>query len=155
MKTEKDNASDTSQKGRHKTSLRIPLHEVDLGQGVYHGNYFHLFDLARDSFWRDLGHPYRTLMDQRLHLTIVELSCSYKNALHYDDIIEIHTGVEWLRSRSLAMRQTIYRSDGKESPTLCAEAVFNMVCIRFSGQPTLIPTELAELLKVSGIASRG
>ena len=31
----------------HKTELRAPVFEVDLGQAVYHGNYFHVFELAR------------------------------------------------------------------------------------------------------------
>ena len=131
----------------HKTSLRVPLFEVDLGQAVYHGNYFHLFELGREAFLRDLGHPYRRFMEQQLHLTIVEASCSYRRPLHYDELIEVHTGVKWWRSRSLAFSQAIYRSTEEEGAVLCTEAILNMVCVRFTGQPTTLPREFVDLLK--------
>jgi acyl-CoA thioesterase FadM len=42
----------------HTTRLRVPLFEVDLGQVVYHWNYFHLFESAREDFLRTIGFPY-------------------------------------------------------------------------------------------------
>ena len=91
----------------HKSRFLVPLYEVDLGQGVYHGNYFHFFELAREAFLRELGYPYRRFMDQQMHLTVVESTCSYRRSLHYDDAIEIHTAIDWWRTRSLAFSQAI------------------------------------------------
>lgn len=131
----------------HSTSLRIPLFEVDLGQAVYHGNYFHLFELGRESFLRNLGYPYKRFMDQSLHLTIVELTCHYRKSLRYDDSIEVRSAVRWWRSRSLAFEQTITRAGTTGEPELCAQATLNMVCVRFTGQPTVIPKDFLELLQ--------
>ena len=131
----------------HKTRLRVPLFEVDLGQAVYHGNYYHLFELGREAFLRDLGYPYRRFMDQQLHLSIVEASCSYRRPLLYDDLIEVHTGVNWWRTRSLAFSQAIYRDDGEDDLVLCTKATLNMVCVRFTGQATVIPAEFVDVLK--------
>jgi acyl-CoA thioester hydrolase len=131
----------------HKTQLRVPLFEVDLGQAVYHGNYYHLFELGREAFLRDLGYSYRRFMDQQLHLSIVEASCTYRRPLHYDDLIEVHTGVNWWRTRSLAFSQAIYRDDGEEELALCTKATLNMVCVRFTGQATVIPVEFVDILK--------
>jgi acyl-CoA thioester hydrolase len=139
---------DESARNLYKTQLRVPLFEVDLGQAVYHGNYFHLFELGREAFLRDLGYPYRRFMDQQLHLSIVEASCSYRRPLHYDDLIEVHTGVIWWRTRSLAFTQAIYRDDGEDESVLCTKATLNMVCVRFTGQATVIPMEFVELLKI-------
>ena len=133
----------------HKTQLRVPLFEVDLGQAVYHGNYFHLFELGREAFLRDLGYPYHRFMDQQLHLAIVEASCSYRRPLHYDEMIEIHTGVKWWRRRSLALSQAIYRSEGVEGWVLCTKVTLNMVCVRFTGQATVLPIEFVDILKRS------
>ena len=133
--------------GKHRTELRVPLFEVDLGQAVYHGNYFHLFELARESFLRDLDYPYRRFMDQQLHLTVVEAVCAYRKGLHYDDLIEIHSGVAWWRSRSLAFAQSIHRAEQSGNLLLCTEATFNMVCVRFSGQPTTLPEEFVQRLQ--------
>jgi acyl-CoA thioester hydrolase len=140
-------SEDESSRVRHRTPLRVPLFEVDLGQAVYHGNYFHLLELGREAFLRDLGYPYRRFMDQQLHLTIVEASCSYRRPLLYDDLIEVQTGVDWWRSRSLAFAQAIYRNEEPGGPVLCTKATLNMVCVRFTGQPTVLPADFVSILK--------
>ena len=139
--------SDISKENIHKTLLRVPLYEVDLGHAVYHGNYYHLFELAREEFLRDLGHPYRRFMENQLHLTVVETSCLYRRSLRYDESIEVHTSIKWWRSRSLCFSQSIYRDENEKGLILCTEATLNMVCVRFTGQPTTLPAEFVELLK--------
>jgi YbgC/YbaW family acyl-CoA thioester hydrolase len=138
---------DQAPKVWHKTGLRVPLYEVDLGHAVYHGNYFHLLELAREGFLRDLGYPYRRFMDEQLHLTVVEASCSYRRSLQYDDLIEVNTGVLWWRRRSIAFAQIIYRDEGEHGPVLCTRATLNMVCVRFTGQATTLPADFVARLK--------
>ena len=139
------NPADDSALARHITRSRVPLFEVDLGQGVYHGNYFHLLESAREDFLRHIGHPYRRFMDRQMHLAVAEASCTYRKSLHYDDEIEIHTSIPWRRSRSLAFSQIIYRlsPDGAE---ICTRAELKMVCVKFSGQATVVPPEFFELV---------
>jgi acyl-CoA thioester hydrolase len=139
----------------HATSLRIPFFEVDAGQAVYHGNYYHIFELAREDFLRKISFPYREFIKLQLHLTIVESRCKYRKPLRYDDEIEIHTGITSLGRRGISFSQSIYKrpenSPGSEikdrSLELCTEMQINMVCIRFSGQPTLLPEEFLNALK--------
>lgn len=145
----------------HISSLRVPLFEVDLGQAVYHGNYFHLFELAREEFLREIGFPYRRFMDLQMHLTVVESTCTYRKPVHYDDLLEIHTGISYLRRRSLAFSQLIFREDREREnrnisdrqelksaeKQLCTQALLNMVCVRFSGRPTLFPEEFIEAVR--------
>jgi acyl-CoA thioester hydrolase len=142
-----DKSNDQYPKVWHETRLRVPLFEIDLGQAVYHGNYYHLFELGREDFLRSLGYPYRQFMDQQLHLAIVEASCSYRRPVRYDDLIEVHTGVNWWRSRSLALSHMIYRHEGEAELKLCTKATLNMVCVRFSGQPAILPIDFVDLLK--------
>ncbi|MHC1742689.1 MAG: acyl-CoA thioesterase [Syntrophobacteraceae bacterium] len=132
----------------HTTSLRVPLYEVDLGQAVYHGNYFHLLELGRELYLRSVGYPYKRFMEQSLHLTIVELTCNYRRSLRYDDAIEVRSAVSWWKSRSLAFEQEIHRSGASGELELCFKATLNMVCVRFSGQPTVIPKDFLDLLKL-------
>ena len=148
-------AQTSSAVGYHTTSLRIPFFEVDAGQGVYHGNYYHIFELAREDFLREINFPYREFMNRQLHLTIVESRCKYRKALRYDDEIEIHTAITSLGRRSVSFSQLIYKraeSSSKremKSPTLelCTEVQLSMVCIRFTGQPTLLPEDFIKALK--------
>jgi YbgC/YbaW family acyl-CoA thioester hydrolase len=103
-------------------------------------------EVAREGFLRDFGHPYKCFMEQQLHLTIVEATCSYRRAVHYDDLIDVHTGILWWRRRSLAFGQYLFRVE-KDKKTLCTRAVLNMVCVRFNGKPTTLPTGFVDLLK--------
>jgi acyl-CoA thioester hydrolase len=139
----------------HTTSLRVPFFEVDMGQAVYHGNYYHFFEMARVDWMSKTGFPYREFLNRELHLTIIESRCKYRKALHYDDQIEIHTAVTSLSRRSLSFSQLIYRqadasvnheTDDPEFE-LCTEAQLNVICIRFTGQPTVLPEDFRLAVK--------
>jgi acyl-CoA thioester hydrolase len=134
----------------HITRLRVPLFEVDMGQAVYHGNYYHLFELARTDMLRKTGFTYRELVNRQLHLSIVESRCKYRKALRYDDEIEIHTGITALGSRGLSFSQLIYRlaedrparrTKSRPELELCTEAELDMLCVSVSGQVTLLPDD--------------
>lgn len=133
----------------HITSLRVPFFEVDMGQAVYHGNYYHFFELGREDFLRKTGFPYREFLNRQLHLTIVESRCKYRKSLRYDDEIEIHTGITSLRRRNLSFSQLMYRpaqaSANRETKSseleLCTETQLNMICLRFTGQATYLPED--------------
>jgi acyl-CoA thioester hydrolase len=134
----------------HITSLRVPFFELDMGQAVYHGNYYHMFELAREDLLRKAGFPYREFINRQLHLSVVESRCKYRKSLHYDDRIEIHTGIAMMNSRSLTFSQLVYRlagapviSEEESDPglELCTEAQLRMICVRFTGLPTLLPED--------------
>ncbi|MEJ5347265.1 MAG: thioesterase family protein [Desulfosoma sp.] len=124
-------------------SLRVPLFEVDLGQGVYHGSYFHLFELGREAFLRALQYPYSRLMAQGLHLTVAALECRYVQSLHYDDLIEVQTAVSRLGRRSLSLVHRIQRLTMEQSLETTTEAVMHFVCVR-EGVPEPLPVELSD-----------
>lgn len=114
----------------HKTTIRVPLYEIDIGGGVYHGNYFHIFEIARDDFFRHLGFPYRRLMDEYgMHLTVAQLTCAYFFPLHYDNVVTVSTGVEELRSRSMVVIQRIDREEPDGTVLPCVQAIFALVCV--------------------------
>ena len=129
---------------KHRYLYRIPLYEIDLGNALYHGNYFHLFEIARDDFWRSIGFPYSRIMEGRMHLTIVESHCRYRKPLCYDEEVQITTSVNKIGSRSIILHQEIIRPEKEE---LCTEATINMVCVTFEGKPTLLPDDFKRLLK--------
>jgi len=114
----------------HRTVLRVPLYEIDIGGGVYHGNYFHFFEIARDDFFRHLGFPYKRLMDEyRMHLTVAQLTCAYFAPLNYDDVVTVATGIEEIRSRSILVIQRIDKEGADGAVIPCVQAIFALVCI--------------------------
>ncbi len=145
----------------HKTILRVPLYEVDVGGGVYHGNYFHLFEVGRDDLFRSLGFPYRRLMDGGMHLTVAQLSCAYFKALHYDEEVSVVTGIRELRSRSIHVIQRIDRmgesgDNGEVGDAVpCVQAEFALVCVGAGNRVLSLPGEFRQALErwLSGVAS--
>ena len=137
----------------HITNLRVPLFDVDLGQALYHGNYYHLFELGREDMLRKTGFPYREFMNRQLHLSVIDAHCKYRKFLRYDDQIELHTGITALGRRSLSFSHLIYRpveasADGEpKGLELCTECRIAMVCVHFTGGATLLPDEFREAVE--------
>lgn len=127
----------------HHFSYRIPLYEIDMGQAVYHGNYFHFFELAREACLRDLGFGYPELVARQIHLAVVESHCHYRQPVRYDDQIDIYTTITSLKSRSVQFHQKLFFSTtGK----LATEARITTVSISFAGKPIPLPPELRQRL---------
>jgi acyl-CoA thioester hydrolase len=139
----------------HITSLRVPLFEIDLGQALYHGNYYHLFELGREDMLRSLGFPYREFMNRQLHLAVVEARCKYRKPVRYDDQLAVHTAITRLGARSLSFSQLLYRpvqpsgNDQSNGPgrELCTECRLDMVCVQFTGRPCLLPEDFRQAVE--------
>ncbi len=127
----------------HRFAYRVPLYEIDMGQAVYHGNYFHFFELAREALLRDLGFGYPELVARQMHLAVVEAHLRYRQPVRYDDQIEIYTTVTALKSRSIHFHQQLFRCT---PGTLATELRLATVSINFEGKPVPLPAELKERL---------
>ncbi|OPX20906.1 MAG: hypothetical protein BZ151_01585 [Desulfobacca sp. 4484_104] len=128
----------------HRFAYRIPLYETDMGQAVYHGNYFHFFELAREACLREIGFPYPRLVAQKLHLAIVEAHCCYRQSLTYNEEIEIISTILQIKSRSLKFRQQLVKS---ASGQLATDIHLTMVCINADGKPVALPPEFRAQLE--------
>ena len=115
-----------------------------MGQAVYHGNYFHFFELAREALLRDLGFGYPDLVARQMHLAIVEVHCHYRQPVRYDDQIEIYTTIAGLKSRSIQFHQQLFLSaTGK----LATEIRLTTISINFAGKPIPLPPELRQRIE--------
>jgi acyl-CoA thioester hydrolase len=128
----------------HHLSHRVPLYEIDMGQAVYHGNYFHFFEMAREALLRDLGFGYPELVAQQIHLAVVEAQCHYRQPVRYDDVIDIYTCIANLKSRSVQFHQQIFLPAATKPAT---EAIITTVSISFAGKPVPLPPELKQKLE--------
>ncbi len=127
----------------HRFSWRVPLYEIDMGQAVYHGNYYHFFEMAREALLHQRGFGYPELVARQMHLAVVEAHCRYRQPVRYDDEIEIYTTVTAMRSRSLSFHQRLFlAAPGK----LATELHLTTVCISFAGKPLPLPEELRRCL---------
>ncbi len=61
----------------------IRFSEVDSMQYVWHGNYAHYFEDAREAFGKKYGIGYNTIYSHGCYAPLVELTFNYKRAMHY------------------------------------------------------------------------
>ena len=93
----------TKRMRRFTTRTRARYAETDATGIVYYNSYFVYFELGRVEMFRELGLPY----DGRL--PIVETSCRYRASAQFDDVLEIQTVVEELRTRSFRTSCQVFR----------------------------------------------
>ncbi len=127
----------------HRFCWQVPLYEIDMGQAVYHGNYYHFFEMAREALLREQGFGYPELVAREMHLAVVEAHCRYRRPVRYNDAIEIYTTVSALKSRSVSFHQRLFLSLTGE---LATEVHLHTVCISFAGRPVPLPPELRQCL---------
>ncbi|MGQ9922268.1 MAG: acyl-CoA thioesterase, partial [Desulfobacca sp.] len=127
----------------HRFSWRVPLYEIDIGQAVYHGNYYHFFEMAREALLQQQGFGYPELVARQMHLAVVEAHCRYRQPVRYNDDIEIYTTITALKSRSITFHQQLFLA---AAGRLATEVQLTTVCISFAGKPVPLPPELRQCL---------
>ncbi len=129
---------------RFTTETRVRYAETDATGIVYYANYFIYFELGRIDMFRQLALPY----DWRL--PIVQTNCRYHASAKFDDILQIETTVEELRTKSFRLGSRVYRQAEGDGQTLLVRGHTVMVTLDAEQQPTALPelyrTALAPLL---------
>ncbi|MDY0000490.1 MAG: thioesterase family protein [Polyangia bacterium] len=92
-----------------KTRLRARYAETDATGIVYYNSYFLYFEVGRVELFRELELPY----DWRL--PIVETSCRFRASARFDDLLEVQSEVEEIRTRAFRIRQRVYRVPAEDS----------------------------------------
>ena len=59
--------------------------EFDLGGVLYHSNYFHVYEMAREAFLASHGTSYADLVALHCHLAVVESSQQFHRPVFYGD----------------------------------------------------------------------
>lgn len=121
---------------------KIQYYETDQMGIVHHSNYIRWLEEARMDFLEQMGLSYRTLEDMELASPIVAVSCQYKNAVSYGDMVSVslkitkYTGVKL--TFSYEIRNVINQS-------LCAIAETTSCFIDLDGKPISLKHKFPEL----------
>lgn len=137
-----------------RTRLRARYAETDATGIVYYNSYFLYFEVGRVELFRELGLPY----DWRL--PIVETHCRYHSSAAFDDVLEVESVVQELRTRAFRIAQRVYRlpspgpDEGVPGPTpeLLAEGYTVMMTQDESG-PIPLPPAFREAFTLAMSAS--
>ena len=70
----------------HEVKLRVPFHDLDPLQIVWHGNYFKYFDIARFGLFKQAGVDlYQYLLRQQIVFPVTRFSVKHIVPLRFDD----------------------------------------------------------------------
>lgn len=126
-----------------KTRTRVRYAETDASGIVYYNNYFVYFELGRIEMFRQLGLPY----DWRL--PIADTYCKYHASARFDDLLEIQTCLEEVRSKGFRLGSRVYRLDDDEEATvLLVEGTTSMVTVGEDRRPIPLPEAFRRALDV-------
>lgn len=88
------------------------LEKFDLGGVLYHANYFHLFEQAREKFLEQQANlPYPQLVKLGHHLAIAEAQIKFISPVFYGDKLNITLSASKLRKSSLILHYQIHNAE--------------------------------------------
>ncbi len=83
-------------------------YETDKMGIIHHSNYIRWFEEARVNFLEFLGLSYQTIEANGIIVPVLEVSCQYKNMLHFGDWVRIDLFIEKYTGTRLDLRYEIY-----------------------------------------------
>lgn len=125
---------------RYTTRTRVRYAETDATGIAYYASYFLYFEVGRIEMFRELGLPY----DARL--PIVETACRYRASAEFDELLEIQSFVEELRSKGFRIGCEVFRVGDRGELELLVEGHTSMVTVGADGKPAPLPEEFRAAL---------
>ncbi len=129
------------------TPMRVRFFETDLMGIVHHGSYLTYFEAGRVEWLRARGVTYADWAATGVHLPVVEAHVHYHSPARFDDLLDVETRLETLRTVSLKFVYRILR-DGK----LLVDGYTRLGCIDADHKLLRIPEEMKSTLLSGEVA---
>lgn len=127
------------------TTFRVRYGETDQMGVAYHPNYLVWCEVGRTELMRELGVPYAELEKRGVFLAVAEASVRYGTPAHYDDLVQVDTRVETVKSRAVTFGYEVHRLE--PDPARLAHASTTLVSMDAAGRTRKLPVEVLELLQ--------
>jgi acyl-CoA thioester hydrolase len=124
---------------RIRVPYRVPYADTDQMGVVYYGNYLTYFERARNELLRTMGLPYSEIEARGFALPVAQAHVDYRAAATYDDELEIHGWVGWLKAVRLRVNCAVYCGDALLAEGYTIHAFVNRNTLR----PVRVPDDLA------------
>jgi len=82
--------------------------EFDLGGVLYHSNYFHIYELIRESFLAKGPSPYTSLVKNNCHLAVVESRQKFIKPIYYGDVFKAELSFSEVTRASATAEYRLY-----------------------------------------------
>ncbi len=98
---------DEQNKLYHRSLGVLRLGQFDIAGVLYHANYFHLYEVIRESLFSEHGAPYLELVQRNAHLAVVESHQEFLRPVHYGDCLAGACWVSELRKTGATINYEI------------------------------------------------
>jgi acyl-CoA thioester hydrolase len=95
----------------HRSQVRVRYADTDAMGVAYNAVYLVWFEVGRTEWLRSMGMPYRDVESRGLSLPLVEATLRLRSGAHYDEILEIETTLQEVRSRRIVFAYRIVCGD--------------------------------------------
>ena len=126
------------------TELRVYYADTDHGGVVYYANYLKWFEVGRTEILRQAGFDCNDFEKQGVIAPVVEVHCSYKQPVKYNDIVIIKTIIENIGNSSIKFNYKIIRKSDNES--VAEGCTVNVFVNKKTMKSTKIPDNLRKAL---------
>ena len=134
---------------RFHTDLTVRFAETD-AQGIAHNaTYLVWFEVARVAYLAEFAGGYQSLRDRGIESLVLESHVRYRQPVHFDDRIRIHTRVSELRGARFRFEYAVSRNGEAIADGWTSHACVDSRTLR----PTRIPRYLAESIATAESAS--
>lgn len=118
--------------------LKIPFHDVDMMEIVWHGHYARYFEIARCALLDKIGYNYRQMRDSGYSWPVIDLRMRYIKPAVFDQVVTVRAEiVEWenrLRINYLIIdRETGERLTKGYSTQVAVDLARNEMCFESPG----------------------
>lgn len=126
-------------------TIRVRYGETDAMGYVYYGNYGLYFEVGRNECMRAHGFAYGRLEQEGVMMPVAEMHLHYRTPAHYDDLLDITTGVFDYGGASMIFGYRITRQRDGE---LIVYGQTNMAFVdSLTRKPVRMPQRLRTLLE--------
>lgn len=100
-----------------EVSIKVPFHDVDAMNVVWHGNYFRYFEVAREALLDQFGYGYRAMKESGYVWPVVDTRVKYRDVVIFEQHILVRARVEEFENRLKVGYQIVDAATGKRTTT--------------------------------------
>jgi acyl-CoA thioester hydrolase len=123
--------------------VRVRYAETDQMGVVYYANYFVWFEVGRTDLLREAGWTYRSMEAEGFSLPVIEAHCVYRQAVKYDDDLEILTNGTLVSPVRVRFDYEVVRGEDR---TLLAGGYTVHATLDQTGRPCRLPDRVRTVL---------
>ena len=127
-----------------RTRLRVRYAETDQMGRAHHMQYLAWFEVGRTDLLRAAGVAYSEIERSGVWLPVSNVEVEYRSAVGYDELVDVHTRVSEVRSRTVTF---VYVAVRAETGEVLATGRTRLVCTDEAGKPRRIPAPILGVLE--------